>query len=154
MKYTILVTSIILIVVIQIKQPNSLNNHSSNTETNNKTNAIHTGTPVTAILTTQLKVNKSRPVCKYIFILLLANASDTETNPGPRTPKWPCGTCNKAVNWRHKAICCDNCETWFHIQCQHIQSNVFRFMDASNVSWECLQCGMPNFSTSLFNSMQ
>ena len=36
--------------------------------------------------------------------------------------------------------------------CQHIHSGVFRYMDAINVSWECLNCGMPNFSTALFNS--
>jgi hypothetical protein len=66
--------------------------------------------------------------------------------------KWPCGTCNEAVTWRQKVICCDSCETCFHIKCQHIRSNIFRFIDASNISWECLQYRMPYFSTSLLNS--
>jgi hypothetical protein len=40
------------------------------------------------VIVSQMKVNRSRPVSKYIFILLLANAFYTETNPGPRAPKW------------------------------------------------------------------
>jgi hypothetical protein len=56
---------------------------------------------MTGIIASQLKpvtVNKSRPVSKYIFIILLANAFDTETNPGPRSPKWP------YVFWRGSGI--------------------------------------------------
>jgi len=63
----------------------------------------------------------------------------------PPFKKWLCGTCKKAIQWDSKrpSICCDNCETWFHIDCQHIHSGVFRYMDASDVSWECLNCVMP-----------
>ena len=70
-------------------------------------------TQTTGVIVSQLKVNRSRPVNKYIFILLLANAFDIETNPGPRAPKWPCGTCKQAVKWNPKrpSICGDNCET-------------------------------------------
>ena len=85
-------------------------------------------------------------------LLLLLLSGDVHSNPGPRPPKYPCGICNKAVKWDHKnpSVCCDSCDTWFHQKCLVMPDAVFEGI--KNVSWECVQCGLPNFSTSLFDS--
>ena len=88
------------------------------------------------------------------WILALTTATaDIEKNPGPRKPKYPCGTCGRAVTWKQKGIRCDNsnCQQWYHIDCQNMRSTIYEFMDSSNCSWECLACAFPNFSTTLFD---
>ena len=85
------------------------------------------------------------------FILLLLSG-DIQSNPGPRTPKYPCGVCSKAVKWDPKSpsVCCDSCNVWYHQKCMAMPDSVFSSL--KNISWECCQCGLPNFSTSLFNT--
>ena len=54
-----------------------------------------------------------------------APSADTETNPGPRTPKFPCQLCGKAVRWNQKAIACDHCSTWLHTACINMPSQEY-----------------------------
>jgi hypothetical protein len=42
---------------------------------------IYNHSIITGVIASQLKVNKGRPVSKYIFIILLANAFDIEKKP-------------------------------------------------------------------------
>jgi len=89
----------------------------------------------------------------YIALLLIATSSDVELNPGPRQPKCPCQICNKAVTWKQKGVACDDCQQWYHSQCMHMNSKIYETLcNYSNISWHCDNCGMPNFSTSLFES--
>ena len=86
---------------------------------------------------------------KYFSILLLLSGN-IELNPGPRTPKFPCGVCRKACTWKQQAVACDECDTWYHKQCLTMDTQIYN--NLNNVSWYCCACGLPNFSSGLFNS--
>ena len=100
-----------------------------------------------------LSVSDKR-VPMYLAILLIVRASDTELNPGPRHCKYPCGICSKAVKWdpNQPSIACDSCSVWYHKNCLHMPSAVFEALADNSASWICCNCGLPNFSSSLFNS--
>ena len=75
--------------------------------------------------------------------LLLLLSGDISTNPGPRTTKYPCGVCKKAVKWGQDAIRCDGCETWYHIDCMSMNPQVYNILaNHCNISWICCQCGL------------
>ena len=88
----------------------------------------------------------------YLSFLLLLNTSDVETNPGPRAPKHPRQICKSAVTWKQRGVARDDCSQWYHAECMHITSPVYKALNNPNISWHCVNCGMPNFSTSLFES--
>ncbi|CAH1273383.1 Hypp5110 [Branchiostoma lanceolatum] len=83
-------------------------------------------------------------------------SGDVELNPGPRAPKYPCGVCHQAVRWEktdgRKAICCDSCDVWYHTDCMGMSTPAYNAINSPNVSWICCSCGLPNFSSSLFNT--
>ena len=97
----------------------------------------------------------TRSILLYLALLLITNAQDTETNPGPNTletsTKYMCGNCENTCGWEQKAVMCDSCETWFHTNCQGLGDATYDWLQHPNFSWHCLNCGLPNFSTSLFD---
>ena len=95
----------------------------------------------------------------YLFFTIVCNSWDTEFNPGPASlssSHFPCGVCGASVGWDDRAIVCDTCNKWYHIDCQGVNSNMYSIYNQSldrSLAWECLNCGMPNFSTSLFDTL-
>lgn len=88
----------------------------------------------------------------YLSFILLLRSADIEPKPGPRTPKYPCQICSKAVTWKHRGVACDDCCKWYHADCMLMSTPVYEALGNSNISWHCVNCGMPNFSSSLFES--
>ena len=107
----------------------------------------------------RLKDRRSGKLCHlYICVLLISNSWDTETNPGPESRSdshFPCGLCDVSVGWEDRGICCDTCNVWYHIDCQGMSPTMYSIYNRSlgkSMAWECMRCGMPNFSTSLFDT--
>ncbi len=86
------------------------------------------------------------------LLLLLMLAADIEANPGPYTPKYPCGVCSKAVKWTQKGVACDSCDSWYHSSCVGLSETVYNSL-SPEISWICYKCGLPNFSSDLFTSV-
>ena len=89
---------------------------------------------------------------KLSMILILLLSGDVEMNPGPRPPKCPCGSCNKAVQNTQAAICCDDCNRWYHKDCIGLCAQVYTVLETQkSCSWICCNCGIPNFTSDMFD---
>ena len=96
-----------------------------------------------------VKYNGNYSTSLYRIALLII--AGIETNPGPRPPKYPCGTCSKACKWGEKALACDECDTWYHASCAGINTQEYSRLANSSVSWYCMICDAPNHSTVLYD---
>ena len=96
--------------------------------------------------------NKAVTYAILNFILLLSG--DIELNPGPETI-YPCGYCEHPVTWEHqRAVCCDNCDLWYHSDCLEYSTNKFELIQHSNVSWICCKCNTQNLDSFTFHSFE
>lgn len=59
-----------------------------------------------------------------IWLLLLAG--DVEVNSDPSGGRHHCGVCSRVVRSNSKAILCEVCYYWLHIQCIGLNTNIFK----------------------------
>lgn len=90
----------------------------------------------------------------FTFLLLLGG--DIELNPGPKPQDiFPCGYCELPVSFSHiRAICCDECDIWYHSACIELSSARFEHLCDSNVDWLCGKCHSHNYTYGLFHSYE
>ena len=67
-------------------------------------------------------------------------------NPEPtRNIKWPCVICNRPVQNNQKALECDACQKWCHLNCDgRVTLSEYEFYENNQnnpeVQWHCLYC--------------
>ena len=93
----------------------------------------------------------SSAVIKRFLLSVLLLGGDIQLNPGPNW-KYPCGVCNKAVRRNQKGIQCDHCDLWYHTKCCSIGDKMYQILANSSCTWMCVDCGLPSFSDSLFET--
>ena len=96
---------------------------------------------------------KSKTVLIYIFTLLISQSTNVEVNPGPVVSQYPCGYCNLEVTWSQKGIYCEECGIWYHTDCQGIGDGTYDKLSEPKHVWICLYCCLPNYSSSLLESL-
>ena len=67
-------------------------------------------------------------------------------------PKYPCRICNKAVRSNSKAIQCEMCLFWVHVNCQkkiYLTQYITTIQHHLSFSWTCESCdvGPPTFES-------
>ena len=93
---------------------------------------------------------KFKSILAHLWLCdIMSRSGDVHPNPGPRQagpPIYPCGTCHRPGKNRDKAIICDECNIWHHINCVGISTSTCHSLVNQTVLWFCEQCGIPNYT--------
>ena len=54
--------------------------------------------------------------------------------------KFLCRICEKAVARNHRAVCCNTCNIWVHINSNRINTQTYNILKKENASWRCIEC--------------
>ena len=87
---------------------------------------------------------RNRQCHLYLSQFLLKISADCHPNPGPRTPKFPCLVCKKAVKNDHNSVQCETCERWGHVECLGITEERFQVLVDYSFAWICPACDSQN----------
>ena len=80
----------------------------------------------------------TRHLARFSCVILLL-CGDILPNPGP--PRYLGGVCNHAVRNNDKALLCDTCSKWFHIECTRVSPDDYdHYCTLSEFDWSCLLC--------------
>ena len=86
--------------------------------------------------------NSSQIKLNQIYDRIIEAISLERELNSPNNLKSPCSICNKNVLTNQKAIQCDTCDKWCHIQCDGTSSEFYNYLMTTDdtVSWHCLYC--------------
>ena len=119
--------------------------------------------PKYADLITKPKIKlppKFKLILSHLWLCdLILRSGDVHPNPGPRPagpPIFPCGTCQRSVKNRDKAIICDECNLWYHMNCVGISPSTYHSLIHQDQSahWFCEHCGIPNYTPTFSSDEQ
>ena len=96
---------------------------------------------------------RNKLILLFLSLVLLSNSYDVRTNPRPNlNTSCSCGVCYEQVTWEDDGLACDHCQHWYHIDCQGVSQNMCNILGSNDISWCCIDCGVPNFATGIFDT--
>ena len=53
---------------------------------------------------------------------------------------FPCKICNININNKDRAVKCDICQLWIHVNCNKLNQIDYKYIQGSNDPWYCISC--------------